>query len=679
MKEKSIFPFRSNLFMQNQKNDTSDEIRIRHTFAYWRCNVKEDTGVCKSQIIRISKPIIIIILWMLISNSQILGNINNDSTIVLSDTLARQKPEFTPESASDYIRRIIGMEQLWKSNDDTIKNSLFQLLGHFKTPYDTTRARLMNYNFTAVDFDSTFILESDTLPLRWIGKALFIVDTIPLEQSPHIIQKTINYKMLEPDSSFLQMTDSIPLLKRILDSLIITNDTVSTKIIDFSYLESKKIKIHQIDSGRIIPPVFQGHASQTIRFTEDSSQLIATRHLPVLMAKSKTPFFILPNHKLPDSLQEAVTTLLSYTWNRDSVQLFLSGIDGNKTPFWLSNNNSDLYRYWLRNSKNDSITIWLGNPTKYHLSMKLEEGVHVERMGILAADDIPFIKVRPKKTLAPAKPLEEIPVYWDLGFIGSMSLNQNYITYWAQGGESSFAGLLDLNGNAKYSNKDKKSEWLNSGRLRYGNIWTKDKGARVNTDILEINSQYNKVVADKLDFSSVFYFKTQIAKGYNYPNDSVTISKFLNPGTFTIGIGAEYSPIEKTLINLSPLSYKTTFVLDTANIDQTIHGIAKDSRLKREIGGQLVIKNNFTFLDEIKVTNTLRLFSSYANKPQNIDVDWEMTLERRISWIFYIKLNVHLIYDDDILFTVTNPEGNEIKAPRTQLNQFLGLSISLNL
>jgi len=615
----------------------------------------------------------------LLSNSRILANTQADSTNIITDTLQSPIDGFTPESASEYISCLIKMEELWRNSDDSLKFSLSRLLSNYHTPYDSIRKKLLDFDFTSINYDSTYIIANDTLPLYWLDKNLFFIDTVILEQSPYILHKTITYNTLIPDSTTLHLMDSLPMVKEVMESLISPRDTVITKKIDFAYLKSRGIQLHHIENQKIIPPIIRGRGLKTMQFIADSSQILLTEHLPVLLAAKESPFFLLPDNKLPDSLQGAVETLLSYTWERDSIQLLLSGINGRFTPFWLSNQQSDLYRYWLKNSKNDSVTVWLGNPSKHHLTMWLEESVNVKRMSIISADDIPFIKARPSKKLKPVNRLKEIPVLWDFGFKGSMSLNQNYITYWAQGGESSFAGLLDLSGKANYLNKEKQSGWNSSVRYRFGNVWTKDNGASVNTDIFEVNSQYNKIIAKKLDFSAVFYFKTQFAKGYNYPNDSVVVSKFLNPGTFTVGVGAEYSPIEGTLINFSPLSYKNTFVLDTSNIDQTIHGVPQDARARKEIGGQLLITNKLTLLDDIKVENSLRLFSSYANNPQNIDVDWELSFEKRISWIFSIKLNFYLIYDDDVLFTVMTPEGNEYKAPRTQFNQFLGISVLLNL
>jgi hypothetical protein len=245
--------------------------------------------------------------------------------------------------------------------------------------------------------------------------------------------------------------------------------------------------------------------------------------------------------------------------------------------------------------------------------------------------------------------------------------------------------MIDIQGNAKYTGNDSKMQWNNSARLKYGSIITEETGLRTNTDMLEFNSQYNKVLKKKIDFSAIFYMKNQIAKGYKYPNDSVVVSRFLNPGTFTIGAGVEYKGFKNTSLNFSALSYKNTFVLDTANIDQTKHGIDADKRARQEMGGQLMIKNNTNITDNLKMTNAIRLFSGYLDEPQNIDVDWEINLDLRLNWYFNISLNLHMIYDDDIRFPVMDkndepvklPDGSIKKSPKMQFKQFLGLTFAL--
>jgi len=161
------------------------------------------------------------------------------------------------------------------------------------------------------------------------------------------------------------------------------------------------------------------------------------------------------------------------------------------------------------------------------------------------------------------------------------------------------------------------------------------------------------------------------------------VSKFLNPATLTLGLGVEYKPFKNTTINMAPLSYKNTFVLDTAMIDQTKHGIEAGKRAKQELGTQLVVYNKVSPFKDLTIQNRLRLFSNYMNKPQNIDVDWEMIMDQKINWFFTIRLNLHLIYDDDVHFTVLDsegvpvilPDGSEKKVAKTQFKEFIGLSL----
>ena len=134
---------------------------------------------------------------------------------------------------------------------------------------------------------------------------------------------------------------------------------------------------------------------------------------------------------------------------------------------------------------------------------------------------------------------------------------------------------------------------------------------------------------------------------------------------------------------MAPLSYKNTFVLDTANIDQTTHGVDAGKRARQEMGAQLVISHKMVILEDMNISTKLRLFSNYLNNPENVDVDWELMMDKKISWFFTVRFNLHMIYDDDVRFPVLdaddqpvlNPDGSAKKVPKTQLKQFLGLSL----
>ncbi len=66
-----------------------------------------------------------------------------------------------------------------------------------------------------------------------------------------------------------------------------------------------------------------------------------------------------------------------------------------------------------------------------------------------------------------------------------------------------------------------------------------------------------------------------------------------------------------------------------------------------------------------------------------MDVDWEVIMDQKINWFFTIRLNLHLIYDDDIRFPVLDsegdpiqlPDGSDYKVPKAQFKEFIGLSL----
>ena len=587
---------------------------------------------------------------------------------------------FTISSASEYIIKLLELKNLWSPEGDTLKLSLERLIHHSNEPFDSIRNDLSKFGYDSLKLKHTYVMRNDTLPVRWLNDSTFIFNNVPMEREPLFLQKTI-FKI---DTTTYLFRNNFPDMESILNSALQKEDVISEIIIDTAYLNSKKIQMYKIADKRIIPPLMYNGSYKPALFVRDSAKIVFSDTLNVIMTEEKSPFYLLPNRKMPDSLRVAVETLLSYTDSRDSILLYLNDLNGNKTPLWLTTGKDDFHRFWVKNYKNDSITIWVGNPSKQDITLILEEDINVNRLAKEAADDIAITLAKPEKTLAKTEPLKLIPVYWNYIFSSTFGLNQTYLSNWSKGGENSLSGLLDIKGTAKFTNNEVKTQWTSSARLKYGALLVDKNDYRTNNDILEFNSQYNKVIKEKIDFSMIFFMKNQIAKGYNYPNDSVVISKFLNPGTFTIGLGLEYKPSKKTQINYSILSYKNTFVFDTSHIDQTRHGIPKDKRAKQEMGGQLLIKNSLTIMEGLDITNSVRLFSGYLDKPENIDVDWEMNIEKKIKWYFKIILNLHMIYDDDIRFEVLDvndqpillPDGSKKKVPKMQFKEFLGLAFT---
>ncbi|MGW8314706.1 MAG: DUF3078 domain-containing protein [Bacteroidales bacterium] len=605
---------------------------------------------------------------------------------------------FTRQEAQVYIQQVLRDDLFWRRPDDSVKSDLNRLLFHTIEPYDSVEVRLSTYNPSAVPVRLLQVLLRDSTRIRWLNDSTFVVDSMGWNKSLMLKQQIIitppEEKALTdlsdteilPDSGGMS-SDTLPMRPDSLslrsDSILPVPDTTVRTVIDTAALAALDIRMFGYRNAQIEPSLDEPDRRRSAIVTTDSLFLVYTDTLYTWVAERASPFRVLSGPHQLDSLERAIETLLAYNDQRDSTRVILSDLFGRRTPVWLTQGDNHTQRFWAKNYRNDSITLWVGNPSPSEISLMLEDDIQVDRITKAELVPLPRALKELDRELAEMAELEANPIFWDYDLTSSFALNQTYLANWTKGGESSLSTLLDITGGAIYNNKEANTEWINSLRVNIGALHTQEKGLRKNNDLIELNSKFNRNASGKFGFSASFYMKSQVAKGKNYPNDSVVVSKFLNPASMTVGLGAEYKPFKNTSINVAPLSYRNTFVLDTAMIDQTLHGISKDRKSKQELGTQVVVYNKFTAVEDLVVTNRLRLFSNYLDKPQNIDVDWEMLLDRKINWFFTIRLNLHLIYDDNVRFAVLdsednpvlNPDGSEKKVARTQFKEFLGLSV----
>ncbi|HZM12598.1 MAG TPA: DUF3078 domain-containing protein [Bacteroidales bacterium] len=397
------------------------------------------------------------------------------------------------------------------------------------------------------------------------------------------------------------------------------------------------------------------------------------------------PFRYLEYPYMSDSLEAAVGSLIGYLEARDSTLLRITDQSGNGPDLWLNTRTDNLVRFWLPDGKGDSVTVWIGSPQRNTLSLRAEEGVQFKRQTWQYGYIDPQVNV----TTAREEDLRKIalsnikPRYWKFRSELSYLLSQGVVTNWAKGGDDNIASILDVTSYLNYNNKITKVNSATTVRFALGlqasgKPWDLNK----NLDFLEINSKIGHKAFGKFDLSGLFQFKTQFLPGYNYPNDSVKVSKFFNPATVIVGYGLDYKPDKNTSISFSPFSYKGTFVPDTANINQTKFGISSDRRSKNELGAYLIVSSKVSLFEKVNMTNKLQLFSNFLSKPQNVDVDWEMITTMNINWFTELRLNIHLIYDDDTKLPVYDSENKPVieingiqkKAPMVQFKEYLGLS-----
>jgi hypothetical protein len=272
---------------------------------------------------------------------------------------------------------------------------------------------------------------------------------------------------------------------------------------------------------------------------------------------------------------------------------------------------------------------------------------------------------------------------WRKGGIFAVNLAQTSLKNWAAGGQNSVAvnGLFSYFTNLKKG----KSRWDNSLDIGYGILNQGNKNNFMKTDDkIDILSKYGREVFRNFFYTALLNFKTQMAPGYNYPNDSVKISNFLAPGYLLGALGIDYKPSAYFSAFIAPLTGKFTFVRDNLLSDAGAFGVTPGEKIFSEFGGYIRViysKNDFKkeLFKNVSFTTKIDLFSNYLNKPQNIDINWETQIAMKVNKYLSFNINTQLIYDDNTKIKVDrNNDGilDLVPGPRIQFKEILGVGFS---
>jgi Protein of unknown function (DUF3078) len=556
-----------------------------------------------------------------------------------------------------FLEKISSAGPMWKKSNDPLREAIRSLLWIVSRPHtDTLMNYLSGYGFDKikVPVENYYVFDSIRIILPVVQHDSVTADTLTgiSNGGEMFIEagKKLEKVKLSADSRPVHRNDTLRL-----------NDSVYILMQDF------------------IP-------AQLPRHTNDTIVLVITDTLPeASLYRSDFPFRYLRNPYVTDSLEAAVTSLIRYLEIRDSTLLKITGEYGRGSDMWLNSHSDNLVRFWLPDGEGDSVTVWLGSPARNTISLRAEKGVLFKKQVWYDRYADTHVNV----TTAVQEDLRRValnrikPELWKFRTDISYLLSQGVVSNWAKGGENNVSSVLDVTSSINYINKLTNVNSATSVRFALGLQASGRAGIRKNLDILEINSKINNKAFGKFDLSGLFQFKSQFLPGFSYPNDTtaIKVSKFFNPATFLFGYGLEYKPDKNTFISFSPVSYKGTFVPDTAHINQTNYGIAADKWSKNELGAYLTISSKLVIFEKVNMSNRLQLFSNFLSKPQNVDVEWEMIATTSLNWFTDLRLNVHLIYDDNTMLPVFDKgepvlgtDGIQKKAPMVQFKELLGVS-----
>lgn len=262
---------------------------------------------------------------------------------------------------------------------------------------------------------------------------------------------------------------------------------------------------------------------------------------------------------------------------------------------------------------------------------------------------------------------------WLYGGQAGLNLSQVSLSNWAAGGENAIGFNLLFNYSADY--KHNKHLWQNRLEMAYGLNRTETDGTKKTNDKLYFSSTYGYEMTKNLYLSAQTDFNTQFAKGYDYKTEPRTyISRFMAPGYLTAGLGVTWNPKAWFTATLSAISWRGTFVDSRILSDQGAFGVDPGDHLFSEMGGNLKVEINYEFMKNMSVSSRVDLFSNYLEKPENVDVRWDVQLNMKVNKWFSANITTNMIYDDDT--KILQKDGT--KGPRLQFKESLGIGFQVN-
>jgi Protein of unknown function (DUF3078) len=181
------------------------------------------------------------------------------------------------------------------------------------------------------------------------------------------------------------------------------------------------------------------------------------------------------------------------------------------------------------------------------------------------------------------------------------------------------------------------------------------KGFLKNLDIVRLTSRYGRKLGDGKWYAAMdFFAQTLLLKTYasNYlspQGDDPLVAKFLAPLQVTFAPGIDYKPTDHLSFFYSPCGIQFIYVADDSIAALNIHGNDLGEKTFFGLGSEFkAAYNNKYFNGRLSVTNGLRLFANYLDKPQNIDV----LFTNNFSILIFKGLSLDLLgeyfYDNDV-------------------------------
>jgi Protein of unknown function (DUF3078) len=259
---------------------------------------------------------------------------------------------------------------------------------------------------------------------------------------------------------------------------------------------------------------------------------------------------------------------------------------------------------------------------------------------------------------AEAKVKDTTNMGWKRGGNFSFLFNQSaFNNEWLGGGTSSIAGNVGVNYDFNY--KTPQLIWDNKIIIAYGLTKLKSERMAKTDDRIEFTSLLGKKAGQGYWFYSAFLnFRTQMDSGFSVADVTTgtttekvytKISHFFSPAYLQAGPGMLWKKSENLKVNIAPATSRLIIVHDEFTVAGSAFGVEQGKTTRFEFGAALNAYYKLKLMDNITMENILNLYTNYLEKPQNVDVDYQMNLVMNINKYISANIAFQAIYDDNAI------------------------------
>lgn len=242
----------------------------------------------------------------------------------------------------------------------------------------------------------------------------------------------------------------------------------------------------------------------------------------------------------------------------------------------------------------------------------------------------------------------------------SLQLTQNYATEnWHQGAANAFAMLWAAKAFANY-NKGNLS-WENNAEWRVGvSTVSGDTLRKMNTtdDIFQVYSKFGYQVHKYWYVSMFADFRTNFFPNFQ-KNSNHLNTTFLTPIRYNMGLGIDYKPLKGLSVNVSPVTYKLIYALNTdiERIDVNELGIETGNNMLNEVGSSVRVEWKWRPLREIELETKFYFFTNYKKVETELEIDVDFYINKYMS----AKILLHPRYDGTVESTTDDKSRLQFK------------------